>query len=74
MLNKLILAGIGAGGEDQQTSPISIFHLPFLAFVVVIMFVGTLLCALTDTISILLFNTVCFLPEASEQVCQILGF
>ncbi|CAO2816663.1 unnamed protein product [Amaranthus hypochondriacus] len=31
--------GIGAGGEDQQTSPISIFHLPFLAFVVVIMFI-----------------------------------
>ncbi|XP_056698467.1 probable magnesium transporter NIPA9 [Spinacia oleracea] len=31
--------GIGAGGEEQNTSPISIFHLPWLAFFVVIVFV-----------------------------------
>uniref|UniRef100_A0A166ERS1 Probable magnesium transporter n=1 Tax=Daucus carota subsp. sativus TaxID=79200 RepID=A0A166ERS1_DAUCS len=32
--------GVGAGGEDQEASAISIFHLPWLAFVVAFMFVG----------------------------------
>ena len=44
------MLGVGAGGEEQKASPISIFHLPWLAFVVAILFVGTLLCAPTDAI------------------------
>lgn len=31
--------GVGAGGEEQKPSPISIFHLPWLAFFVAIVFV-----------------------------------
>ncbi|XP_073129745.1 probable magnesium transporter NIPA9 [Henckelia pumila] len=31
--------GIGVGGEDQKASSISVFHLPWLAFVVAILFV-----------------------------------
>lgn len=31
--------GVGAGGEEQKTSSISIFHLPWLAFAVAILFV-----------------------------------
>ncbi|KAK9273639.1 hypothetical protein L1049_018449 [Liquidambar formosana] len=31
--------GVGAGGEEQKASSISIFHLPWLAFAVVILFV-----------------------------------
>lgn len=30
--------GVGAGGEEKKASPISIFHLPWLAFVVAILF------------------------------------
>ncbi|CAL5365067.1 unnamed protein product [Camellia sinensis] len=35
--------GVGAGGEEQQASSISIAHLPWLAFVVAFLFVGVLL-------------------------------
>ncbi|XP_058190449.1 probable magnesium transporter NIPA9 isoform X2 [Rhododendron vialii] len=31
--------GVGAGGEEQKTSSISIFHLPWVAFIVAILFV-----------------------------------
>ncbi|KAL6985547.1 hypothetical protein U1Q18_018923 [Sarracenia purpurea var. burkii] len=31
--------GVGAGGEEQKASSISIFHLPWLAFVVVLLFI-----------------------------------
>ncbi|KAE9446319.1 hypothetical protein C3L33_21784, partial [Rhododendron williamsianum] len=34
--------GVGAGGEEQKTSSISIFHLPWVAFIVAILFVGIL--------------------------------
>lgn len=35
--------GVGAGGEEQQEAvALSIFHIPWLAFVVFILFVGTL--------------------------------
>ena len=37
-----LFAGVGAGGEEQKASAISIFHLPWLAIFVAIMFVGTL--------------------------------
>ncbi|MBA0633042.1 hypothetical protein Godav_001692 [Gossypium davidsonii] len=33
--------GVGAGGEEQESSAVSILQLPWLAFVVVIVFVGT---------------------------------
>lgn len=33
--------GVGAGGEEQEASSISIFHLPWVAFIVAILFVGT---------------------------------
>lgn len=33
--------GVGAGGEEQKSSSISVFHLPWLAFVVALVFVGT---------------------------------
>ncbi|KAK6161980.1 hypothetical protein DH2020_001821 [Rehmannia glutinosa] len=32
--------GVGAGGEEQNTSSISVYHLPWLAFVVAFLFVG----------------------------------
>ncbi|CAL5322056.1 unnamed protein product [Camellia sinensis] len=35
--------GVGAGGEEQQASSISIAHLPWLAFVVAFLFVAVLL-------------------------------
>ncbi|XAR70776.1 hypothetical protein NMG60_11027760 [Bertholletia excelsa] len=31
--------GVGAGGEEQKASPISIFHLPWMVFVVAILFI-----------------------------------
>ena len=34
--------GVGAGGEEQEVVALSIFHIPGLAFVVFILFVGTL--------------------------------
>ncbi|RVW52353.1 putative magnesium transporter NIPA9 [Vitis vinifera] len=34
--------GVGTGGEEQKASSISIFHLPWLAFSVAILFVGIL--------------------------------
>jgi len=38
-----IYLGVGAGGEEQQEMvALSIFHIPWLAFVVSILFVGTL--------------------------------
>lgn len=33
--------GVGAGGEEQESSAVSILQLPWLAFVVMIVFVGT---------------------------------
>lgn len=33
--------GVGAGGEEQEATSISILHLPWLAFIVAILFVGT---------------------------------
>ncbi|KAJ8442836.1 hypothetical protein Cgig2_016302 [Carnegiea gigantea] len=36
--------GVGAGGEEQKASPISILHLPWLAFVVAILFVVLTFC------------------------------
>lgn len=33
--------GVGAGGEEQNASSISIFHLPWLACAVAFLFVGT---------------------------------
>ena len=41
-MNGFLFAGVGAGGEEQKASAISIFHLPWLAIFVAIMFVGTL--------------------------------
>ncbi|RDX91995.1 putative magnesium transporter NIPA9, partial [Mucuna pruriens] len=35
--------GVGAGGEEQEAAALSIFHIPWLAFVVFILFVETLL-------------------------------
>lgn len=43
-----VFAGVGAGGEEQKASAISIFHLPWLAIVVAILFVGTLYYASFD--------------------------
>lgn len=34
--------GVGAGGEEQKASAISVFHLPWLAFIMTILFVGIL--------------------------------
>ncbi|KAL5189862.1 putative magnesium transporter NIPA9 [Glycine soja] len=34
--------GVGAGGEEQEAAALSIFHIPWLAFVVFILFVETL--------------------------------
>jgi drug/metabolite transporter (DMT)-like permease len=34
-----VFAGVGAGGEEQEATSISIFHLPWLAFMVAILFV-----------------------------------
>lgn len=44
----VLRTGVGAGGEEQKASSISIFHLPWLAFVVSILFVGIKPYALTD--------------------------
>lgn len=41
-------AGVGAGGEEQEATAISMFHLPWLAFAVAILFVGTLSYAPSD--------------------------
>ncbi|KAJ1430293.1 Magnesium transporter NIPA [Sesbania bispinosa] len=35
--------GVGAGGEEQEAAALSVFHIPWLAFVVFILFVETLL-------------------------------
>lgn len=35
------MIGVGAGGEEQEASLISVFQLLWLAFVVAILFVGT---------------------------------
>jgi hypothetical protein len=43
-----VFAGVGAGGEEQEATSISIFHLPWLAFMVAILFVGTLYYAPSD--------------------------
>ncbi|CAN1786262.1 Probable magnesium transporter NIPA9 [Linum perenne] len=32
--------GVGAGGEEQESSPVSVFQLPWLAVVVALLFVG----------------------------------
>ncbi|KAJ1423424.1 Magnesium transporter NIPA [Sesbania bispinosa] len=32
--------GVGAGGEEQEAAALSVFHIPWLAFVVFILFVG----------------------------------
>jgi hypothetical protein len=42
-----VFAGVGAGGEEQEASSISILQLPWLALLVAILFVGTLYCAPT---------------------------
>nr|GMD42768.1 probable magnesium transporter NIPA9 [Ipomoea batatas]GMD45912.1 probable magnesium transporter NIPA9 [Ipomoea batatas] len=41
--------GVGAGGEEQSASSISIFNLPWLAFAVAFLFVGILLYVPSDT-------------------------
>ncbi|XP_062158204.1 probable magnesium transporter NIPA9 isoform X1 [Alnus glutinosa] len=56
--------GVGAGGEEQEATAISIFHLPWLAFIAAILFVGTLSCAPSD-LSIDMF----FLSEISVEEC-----
>ncbi|CAI0448440.1 unnamed protein product [Linum tenue] len=33
--------GVGAGGEEQESSPVSVFQLPWLAVVVALLFVGS---------------------------------
>jgi len=43
-----VFAGVGAGGEEQDATSISILHLPWLAFIVAILFVGTLYYAPSD--------------------------
>lgn len=43
-----LFAGVGAGGEEQKAAAISIFHLPWLAIFVAIVFVGTLSHAWSD--------------------------
>ncbi|RZB58177.1 putative magnesium transporter NIPA9 isoform A [Glycine soja] len=40
--------GVGAGGEEQEVVALSIFHIPGLAFIVFILFVGILLVALLE--------------------------
>lgn len=40
-------AGVGAGGEEQKASSISILHLPWLACGVAFLFVGILFSART---------------------------
>lgn len=40
---RYMLAGVGAGGEEQAAESISILHLPWMAFAVSILFVGILL-------------------------------
>ena len=42
-----VFVGVGAGGEEQEASSVSIFQLPWLAFLVALLFVGTLFCAPT---------------------------
>lgn len=44
----LLHPGVGAGGEEQKSSSISVFHLPWLAFVVALMFVGILPYSASD--------------------------
>lgn len=41
-LNITECAGVGAGGEEQEASSISILHLPWVAGVVAFLFVGIL--------------------------------
>lgn len=48
--NVPVFAGVGAGGEEQEATTISIFHLPWLAFIVVILFVGTFSYAPSDIV------------------------
>ena len=45
--------GVGAGGEEQEAAALSIFHIPWLAFVVFILFVGTLSYVLVHQLPIL---------------------
>ncbi|RXH83106.1 hypothetical protein DVH24_003604 [Malus domestica] len=42
--------GVGAGGEEQKASIISVFDLPWLAIVVAFLFVGTLYRASSDVL------------------------
>jgi hypothetical protein len=58
-----VFTGVGAGGEEQEATAISIFHLPWLAFIAAILFVGTLSCAPSD-LSIDMF----FLSEISVGI------
>lgn len=43
-----VFSGVGAGGEEQEASSISIFQLPWLAFIISLLFVGTSSCAPSD--------------------------
>ncbi|KAB1226282.1 hypothetical protein CJ030_MR1G003741 [Morella rubra] len=51
--------GVGAGGEEQEATTISIFHLPWLAFIVVILFVDLILSATKDNLKSVLLSVVC---------------
>ena len=43
-------AGVGAGGEEQKASAISVYQLPWLAIIVATLFVGTLSCATSNCV------------------------
>ncbi|KAK6912835.1 hypothetical protein RJ641_022436 [Dillenia turbinata] len=46
--------GVGAGGEEQKASSISLFHLPWLAFIVAILFVDFLSIPFIEPFMVLL--------------------
>ncbi|KAF4348148.1 hypothetical protein G4B88_016773 [Cannabis sativa] len=48
--------GVGAGGEEQKASAISVLQLPWLVIIVVILFVGTLSCGSSDFVFYILEN------------------
>ena len=40
-----LASGVGVGGEEQKVDQIPLFNIPWLVLSVVILFVGTILCA-----------------------------
>lgn len=70
-----VFAGVGAGGEDQEASELSVLQLPWLAFSVAILFVGTFFHAPSVVkffLENMVYASVCIVLHPSEiiDICE----